>query len=141
MKALESLIVLFVEDDPSHAEIILRTLCKHKVGEKIILLTDGQQALDFLFHSGEYMKPENSPTPDLILMNLRLPKVNGLEVYEKIKHVKDLKDIPFVILTNSKGEEEAINGDFKNSIRHFLIKPCEFNDFLNLFKDIGFVEK
>src|SRR5512133_1116090 len=100
----EPLVILFIEDDPAHAEITMRNFKKNRISNKVIHLWDGQQALDYLFRQGDYKDPEKSPLPHLILLDLRLPKVDGLEVLDKIRTSKPLRCIPTVILTTSEAE-------------------------------------
>jgi CheY-like chemotaxis protein len=99
-------LILLVEDDPAHAEIVQRNFRDFRVANRIIHVEDGQAALDYLFRRGAYSDPESSPPPDLILLDLRLPKVDGLEVLRQIKEDTDLKRIPTVILTTSNVESD-----------------------------------
>src|SRR3972149_9282491 len=100
----EYVLVMLVEDNLDHAELVMRTLSEHKVVNKIRHFTEGQSALDYLFRRGEYTDPENSPRPNLILLDLRLPRVDGLEILKEIKNSDDLRSIPVVILTTSEAE-------------------------------------
>lgn len=133
----EPLIILFIEDDPAHAEITMRNFKKNRISNKVIHLWDGQQALDYLFRQGEFTDPESSPVPHLILMDLRLPKVDGLEVLEKIRSNKDLRNIPTVILTTSDAEID-INRAYDYNVNSYLVKPLDFNKFSNLIEAFGF---
>lgn len=137
MKDGEPLIILFIEDDPAHAEITIRNFKKNRISNKVIHLWDGQQALDYLFRQGEYSDPEKSPMPHLILMDLRLPKVDGLEVLEKIRSNKLLKCIPTVILTTSEAELD-ITRAYDYNVNSYLVKPLDFNKFSNLIEAFGF---
>jgi CheY-like chemotaxis protein len=133
----EPLIILFIEDDPAHAEITMRNFKKNRISNKVIHLWDGQQALDYLFRQGDFTDPESSPTPHLILMDLRLPKVDGLEVLEKIRADKDLRNIPTVILTTSDAEID-ITKAYDFNVNSYLVKPLDFNRFSNLIEAFGF---
>jgi CheY-like chemotaxis protein len=133
----EPLIILFIEDDPAHAEITMRNFKKNRISNKVIHLWDGQQALDYLFRQGDYTDPESSPIPHLILMDLRLPKVDGLEVLEKIRSDKDLRNIPTVILTTSDAEID-ITKAYDFNVNSYLVKPLDFNRFSNLIEAFGF---
>lgn len=137
MKDGEPLIILFIEDDPAHADITMRNFKKNRISNKVIHLWDGQQALDYLFRQGEYSDPEKSPMPHLILMDLRLPKVDGLEVLEKIRSNKLLKCIPTVILTTSEAELD-ITKAYDYNVNSYLVKPLDFNKFSNLIEAFGF---
>ncbi len=128
---------MFIEDDPAHADITMRNFKKNRISNKVIHLWDGQQALDYLFRQGEYSDPEKSPLPHLILMDLRLPKVDGLEVLEKIRTNKLLKCIPTVVLTTSEAELD-ITKAYDYNVNSYLVKPLDFNKFSNLIEAFGF---
>ncbi|HEX2976193.1 MAG TPA: response regulator [Bacteroidales bacterium] len=133
----EPLIILFIEDDPAHAEITMRNFKKNRITNKVIHLWDGQQALDYLFRQGEYADPEKSPLPHLILMDLRLPKVDGLEVLGKIRTNDALKCIPTVILTTSEAEID-VSRAYNYHVNSYLVKPLDFDKFSNLIEAFGF---
>jgi DNA-binding response OmpR family regulator len=133
----EPLIILFIEDDPAHAEITMRNFKKNRITNKVIHLWDGQQALDYLFRQGEYADPEKSPLPHLILMDLRLPKVDGLEVLGKIRTNDSLKCIPTVILTTSEAEID-VSRAYNYHVNSYLVKPLDFDKFSNLIEAFGF---
>jgi DNA-binding response OmpR family regulator len=133
----EPLIILFIEDDPAHAEITMRNFKKNRITNKVIHLWDGQQALDYLFRQGEYADPEKSPLPHLILMDLRLPKVDGLEVLSKIRTNDSLKCVPTVILTTSEAEID-VSRAYNYHVNSYLVKPLDFDKFANLIEAFGF---
>lgn len=133
----EPLVILFIEDDPAHAEITMRNFKKNRITNKVIHLWDGQEALDYLFRQGKYTDPEASPTPHLILLDLRLPKVDGLEVLEKIKSIDKLKCIPVVILTTSQAEFD-ISKAYQYNVNSYLVKPMDYDKFSNLIEAFGF---
>jgi len=137
MEAGEPLIILFIEDDPAHAEIALRNFKKNRMVNRIIHLWDGQQALDYLFRQGAYTDPESSPVPHLILLDLRLPKVDGLEVLERIRAIDCLKQIPAVILTTSEAEVD-ISRAYDLNVNSYLVKPIDFSKFSKLIETFGF---
>ena len=137
METGEPLIILFIEDDPAHTDIALRNFTKNRMMNRIIHLWDGQQALDYLFRQGEYADPELSPLPHLILLDLRLPKVDGLEVLEKIRAVEYLKRIPAVILTTSEADVD-ISRAYDLNVNSYLVKPIDFNKFSKLIEAFGF---
>jgi len=137
METGEPIIILFIEDDPAHTEIALRNFKKNRMVNRIIHLWDGQQALDYLFRQGAYADPETSPIPNLILMDLRLPKVDGLEVLEKIRTVESLRQIPAVILTTSEAEVD-ISRAYDLKVNSYLVKPIDFNKFSKLIEAFGF---
>jgi CheY-like chemotaxis protein len=131
------LIILFIEDDPAHAEIALRNFKKNRISNRITHLSDGQQALDYLFRRGEYKDTETSPRPDLILMDLRLPKVDGIEVLQRIKDDECLRNIPTVVLTTSDAETD-ISRAYEYNVNSYLVKPLDLTKFSNLIETFGF---
>ncbi|HLP75235.1 MAG TPA: response regulator [Bacteroidales bacterium] len=133
----EPLVILFIEDDPAHAEITMRNFKKNRISNKVIHLWDGQEALDYLFRQGKYSDPDTSPTPHLILLDLRLPKVDGLEVLERIRAVDKLKCIPTVVLTTSQAEAD-ISKAYQYNVNSYLVKPMDYEKFSNLIEAFGF---
>lgn len=133
----EPLIILYVEDDPAHAEISKRNFKKSRVINKLIHVDDGQKALDYLFNKGDYGDVIKNPRPHIILLDLRLPKVDGLEVLERVRMNADLKTIPVVILTTS-GAEKDIELAYKYNVNSYLVKPLDFDKFSNLLETFGF---
>ena len=92
--------ILHVEDDPAHAELIRRGFAEHRLASEIHHVDNGQAALDYLQQKGEFSDPESSPTPDVVLLDLRLPGMDGLEILERIRAEEQTADLPVVILTN-----------------------------------------
>jgi len=126
--------VLLVEDDPAHAELVLRNLEEHMESNRIIHLSDGESALDFLFHKGEYI---DAPQPHVVLLDLRLPKVNGLEVLRQIRASDDLHMIPVVILTTSEAEKD-VERAYEYHANSYIVKPLDFERFNLLMKELGY---
>ena len=133
----EPLVILLVEDDPAHAEIVRRNLTEFRVANRIIHVEDGQAALDYLFRQAGYEDPQANPRPDLILLDLRLPKVDGLEVLRRIKKDAELKRIPTVVLTTSAAEVDMVQA-YENGAGSYLVKPVDFDKFTKLMKAFGF---
>lgn len=133
----EPLDILLVEDNLDHAELIVRTFDENRVANKVHHVIDGEAALDFLFRRGKYADPEKSPRPHLILLDLRLPKVDGLDVLLEVKEDPDLKHIPVVVLTTSEAEGD-VAGAYENHVNSYLVKPVDFAKFTKLMKDLGF---
>ena len=131
------IVILLVEDDLAHAEIVRRNLRKFRVANRIIHAEDGQKAIDYLFRQGVYTDPDANPRPDLILLDLRLPKVDGLEVLKRIKQEDDLKAIPTVVLTTSSAESDMVNA-YSNGAGSYLVKPVNFEKFARLLDSFGF---
>jgi len=127
-----SLEVLLVEDNPDHAELTKRSLETQDDPNRIHWVKDGQEALDFLFQNGGHTK---APRPDLILLDIKLPKITGIEVLEKIKKDHNLKVIPVVMLTTSDRDEEAM-GCYRAGANSFIIKPIKFGEFSEKIKSM-----
>ena len=125
--------ILLVEDDPSHAEISRRNLSVEGVPpNRLVHVADGQQALDYLFGEGSYTK--TPPKPNIILLDLRLPRVDGLGVLRRIKASDTLKKIPVVVLTTSAISED-INSAYEAGASSYLVKPIDFTAFLRLMEN------
>ncbi len=135
-QAGEKLLVLLVEDNLDHAELIMRTLAEHRLSNEIRLFTDGPSALQYLLRQGNYADPGSSPRPDLILLDLRLPRMDGLEVLRLIKENERLKTIPVVVLSTSDAERDMTEA-YKNHANSYLVKPLGFEDFQQLMDDLG----
>lgn len=133
----QPIVILLVEDDLAHAEIVRRNLKDFRVANRIMHVEDGQAALDYLLRNGAYANPNASPRPDLILLDLRLPKVDGLEVLSRIKEVEDLKRIPTVVLTTSSTESDMVKA-YANGAGSYLVKPVDFEKFSELMNTFGF---
>lgn len=133
----EPLVVLLVEDNPEHAELVIRSFKDHRVANKIHLIADGEAALDYLFRRGAFSDREKSPRPHVILLDLRLPKIDGLEVLKEIKRSDDIKQIPVVILTTSEAEVDLAKA-YRNHANSYLVKPVDFDKFTELMHDLGF---
>ena len=130
-------VILLVEDDLAHAEIVRRNLKGFRVANRIVNVEDGQAALDYLTRRGAYTDPNANPRPDLILLDLRLPKVDGLEVLKRIKDDSDLKAIPTVVLTTSSAETDVVRA-YDNGAGSYLVKPVDFSKFAKLMESFGF---
>lgn len=132
----EPLVILLVEDNPDHAELILRCLEDYRVANKIHHVPDGETALDYLFRQGNYTNPENSPHPHVILLDLHLPKIDGLEVLKVIKTDEDLRCVPTVVLTTSEAEKDMARA-YNYNANSYLVKPVEFDKFSQLMDNLG----
>lgn len=133
----EPLHILLVEDNDAHAELVIRGMRDQQVANKIHHVTDGEQALDYLFMRGHYTDPQKNPRPNLILLDLRLPRVDGLEVLKIIKTTPSLLRIPVVILTSSDAEND-IAKSYDYHANSYVVKPLDFKSFTKLMKDLGF---
>ena len=133
----EPLLVLLVEDNPDHAELVIRNLAEHPVPNQVIHLTHGQAALDYLLRREDYANAALSPRPHLILLDLRLPRVDGLQVLQVIKTSENLRQIPVIILTTSDTEQDSTRA-YNNYANSYLVKPLGYEQFRKLIQDIGF---
>lgn len=133
----ELLVILLVEDNLDHTELVMRSFENHRVANKIHHVPDGQAALAYLFRRGDYTDPRRSPRPHVILLDLRLPKVDGVEVLKQIKDSKDLRRIPVVILSSSETEKDMA-GAYENHANSYIVKPVDFEKFAQLMDDLGF---
>ncbi len=124
--------ILLVEDNPGDVDLTREALEESKIKNNLSVVIDGQQALDFLYKKGEF---SDSPKPDLILLDLNLPNINGREVLANIKGHKDLRRIPVVILTSSKAEEDIIKA-YDLHANCYVQKPLDFNSFMEIVKYI-----
>ena len=131
------LIILLVEDNPAHAELVMRSFEDHRVANQIYQVTDGEVALAYLFRRGDYADPAKSPRPHVILLDLRLPKIDGLEVLKEIKSSPDLEKIPVIILTTSAAEQDVTRA-YAAHANSYLVKPVDFENFTSLMKELGF---
>ncbi|GAB4418891.1 MAG: response regulator [Anaerolineales bacterium] len=129
--------VLLVEDNDDHAELVMRQLADHRIANQVTRLVDGQAALDYLFRNGEYENPKHSPAPHVILLDLRLPKVDGLEVLKSLKESEELRDIPVVVLTTSETEKDIAKA-YINHANSYIVKPVDYEKFRLLMNDLGF---
>ncbi|NOH04143.1 MAG: response regulator [Chloroflexi bacterium] len=133
----EPVLVMLVEDNADHAELVIRTLEDHRIANRIVHFSDGQTALDYLLRRGEYAAPESSPRPHVILLDLRLPRVDGLEVLSTIKQETEVKNIPVIVLTTSEAERDVARA-YDNYVNSYLVKPVGFEEFSRMMNDLGF---
>ena len=133
----EPLKLLLVEDNDAHAEMVKRSFEQHKVSNEIYHVDDGQKALDYIFREGEYSDEEKYPRPHCILLDLRLPKVDGLEVLRRIKGDDSTRKTPVVILTTSSADKD-IAQSYEYNANSYVVKPMDFTKFELLMKDLGY---
>jgi two-component system, response regulator len=127
--------VLIVEDNPSDEELMLFALNKHKVTNSIKIVRDGQEALDYIFHTGFYEAQRTEKTPRVIFLDLNIPKVNGLEVLDQIKSNRKTKHIPIVILSTSSEPRDVTTSYFLGA-NSYVVKPVDFDKFTSSIKDL-----
>ena len=129
--------ILLVEDNQTDAELAIRALKKRNFANKLEWVKDGAEALEFIFAIGKYAERNINNTPKVILLDLRLPKVDGLEVLQRIKSDERTKTIPVVILTSSN-EDRDITESYKLGVNSFINKPVDFDNFSETVSKLGF---
>ena len=132
----EKIDVLLVEDNPSDAELTIKALRKNKIINALLHLQDGEDALESIFATGKYADRNMGDIPKIILLDLKMPKVDGLEVLTKIKSDQRTKIIPVVLLTSSKEEKDIVNS-YKLGVNSYIVKPVEFDTFVKAVSDLG----
>ena len=133
----DALNILLVEDNEDHAELVLRNFADNHVANTIHHVKNGEEALDYLFRRGVYAERTTSPMPNLVLLDLRLPKVDGIEVLKEIKASEAHKNIPVVVLTSSSAEQDVARAYACNA-NSYLVKPVDFDKFSHMMKDLGY---
>ncbi len=128
--------VLLVEDDEDHAELVRRNLMSQPVRCRITHVNNGESALDYLHRRGDYAEAERSPRPDLILLDLRLPRVDGMTVLADIKSAPELQTIPVVVLTSSAAHPDVSQAYLRHA-NSYLVKPLDLVSFEGLMKELG----
>lgn len=127
--------ILLVEDNPNDAELTLEALAEHNLANGVLLVQDGEEALDYLFCRGKYQGHECNDL-SVILLDLKLPKVDGLEVLRIIKSDERLKTVPVVVLTSSREERDLIES-YRLGVNAYVVKPVNFHDFMDAVKELG----
>lgn len=136
MNHLNAVEILLVEDNPQDAELTIRALKKHHITNQIFVLEDGAEALDFIFCQGKYTQREITNHPKVVLLDLKLPKVNGLEVLKAIKEDERLRSIPVVIVTSSR-QDPDIETAYKYGANSYVVKPVDFDGFVEAMTKLG----
>ena len=127
--------ILLVEDSPRDLELTLAALEKCQLANEIIIARDGAEAIDYLFATGSHEgRPDGDPT--VVLLDLKLPKIDGLEVLERVKGDERLRHIPMVMLTSSREEQDLVKS-YELGVNAFVVKPVEFNEFFKAIQDLG----
>jgi CheY-like chemotaxis protein len=127
--------ILMVEDDPKDVELTLTALEDYNLANEVVVTRDGQQALDYLYCRGEY-NTRSRDNPAVMLLDLKLPKVDGLEVLKQVKSDGELRVIPVVVLTSSKEEKDMV-ASYQLGVNAYVVKPVDFHEFVNAIKELG----
>lgn len=128
--------IIIVEDNPNDAELMVHSLKKTHLANKLIVLEDGEQALDYIFCKGKYAKRDSDEFPKVIFLDLKLPKVSGLEVLEQVKSNDKTNKIPIVIVTSSK-EDPDIKAAYNLGANSYVVKPVGFDQFKETINQLG----
>ena len=127
--------ILIVEDDPKDVELTLTALEEYNLANEVVVTRDGEEALDYLYCRGNF-KMRTGDNPAVLLLDLKLPKVDGLEVLQQIKSDEKLKMIPVVVLTSSREERDMV-ASYKLGVNAYVVKPVDFHEFVNAIKELG----
>ena len=135
-KQIKALDILLVEDNETDAELCLRALKKHNLANDVVWVKDGAEALDFVFRTGPYAGIPNGVKPRVILLDLRLPKVDGIEVLRRLKSDEKTRQIPIAVLTSSK-EDRDLKECYQLGVNSYIAKPVEFQQFADTIAKLG----
>lgn len=136
MSVNKNKIILLVEDNPDDEELTMRALKKNNISNEIVVARDGAEALDYLFARGKYSKRDTSIMPQLILLDLKLPKIDGIEVLKQIRSDDRTKLLPVVILTLSKEQQDLVDG-YSSGANSYIRKPVDFKEFVKAVGQLG----
>ncbi len=128
--------ILLVEDNPNDAELAIRALKKRNLSNNLIHVQDGQAALDFLFCTGAYVDRDGSQLPKVVLLDLKLPKVDGITVLRRLRADPRTKLLPIVVLTSSREERDVIE-TYQLGANSFIVKPVDFENFSEAVSNLG----
>ena len=127
--------ILLVEDDPKDVELTLTALGEYHLANEVVVARDGEEALDYLYRRGSFATRSND-NPAVLLLDLKLPKVDGLEVLQQIKSEENLKMIPVVVLTSSHEEKDMV-ASYRLGVNAYVVKPVDFHEFVNAIRELG----
>jgi two-component system response regulator len=136
MTSLTDVEILLVEDNPNDVELTLRALQKQNLANKVFVVKDGAEALEFIFATGSYSGRKVEEHPKVVLLDLKLPKVDGIEVLRKMKSDPRTKDVPVVMLTSSQEERDVIE-TYKLGVNSYIVKPVDFSNFVHAVSELG----
>ncbi|MDI7230250.1 response regulator [Leptospira santarosai] len=129
--------ILYAEDNPQDSELTLRSLKRHNLTNQVKLVRDGEEALEYLYATGRYVNRDKTQLPSLILLDLKMPKVDGIEVLRRVRSEEFTKMLPVVILTSS-AEEKDIVESYRLGVNSYVVKPLDFDKFSEVASEIGF---
>lgn len=126
---------MLVEDDPKDTELTMTALEEYNLSNEVVVASDGEEALDYLYYRGKFQR-RSGENPAVMLLDLKLPKIDGLEVLQRIKTDDNLKLIPVVVLTSSREERDMVSS-YKLGVNAYVVKPVDFHEFVNAIKELG----
>jgi two-component system, response regulator len=129
-------IILLIEDNADDEALTIRALAKNKISNEVVVMRDGAEALDYLFGRHEYQGRDTSVLPQMVLLDLKLPKVDGLEVLRRVRADERTKRMPVVILTSSKEERDLLDG-YELGANSYIRKPVDFTEFAEAVRQLG----
>jgi DNA-binding response OmpR family regulator len=127
--------ILLVEDDPRDTELTMTALEEYNLSNEVVVASDGEEALDYLYCRGKFQR-RSGENPAVMLLDLKLPKVDGLEVLQQVKADDNLKMIPVVVLTSSREERDMVSR-YALGVNAYVVKPVDFHEFVNAIKELG----
>jgi len=127
--------ILLVEDDPKDTELTMTALEEYNLSNEVVVAIDGEEALDYLYYRGKFQR-RSGENPAVMLLDLKLPKIDGLEVLQRVKADDNLKMIPVVVLTSSREERDMLSS-YKLGVNAYVVKPVDFHEFVNAIKELG----
>lgn len=128
--------ILLVEDNPTDAELCMRALKRHNLANNLVWVKDGAEALDFIFATGAFATRSITSPPKVVLLDLRLPKVDGMEVLRKVKEDPRTRSIPVVVLTSSREDRDVVES-YQLGVNSYISKPVEFDAFVKTVSELG----
>jgi two-component system, response regulator len=128
--------ILLVEDNPADAEMTLRALRRYNLANKVHWVKDGEQALEFMFRTGAYADRDPVEVPKLVMLDIKMPKVDGIEVLRRIKANEETRPVPVVVMTSSNEERDVVES-YRLGVNSYIVKPVQFESFLETVAKIG----
>ena len=136
MSDLEQVEILLVEDNTEDAEMTLRALRRNNLGNRVHWVKDGEEALEFMFSTGQYAARSAAPTPKLVMLDLKMPKVDGIEVLRRLKQSEATRPVPVVVMTSSNEDSDVLKS-YHLGVNSYIVKPIQFDVFLETVAKIG----
>src|SRR4051812_40956010 len=136
MEGLAQMEILLVEDNAADAEMTLRALRRNNLANKVHWVKDGEQALEFMFRTGAYAGRDPGSVPKLVMLDIKMPKVDGIEVLRRIKANEETRTVPVVVMTSSNEERDVVES-YRLGVNSYIVKPVQFESFLDTVASLG----